>query len=105
MFRAEPVPSLAKLEVFQGKVLKIFHAPYATPQDLGVNFKDLNCLIVLDPVSFEVAIVGTAYAGEIKKSAFTMANYLLPSAGILPMHSSANCLADGSGASVLFGLS
>ena len=35
----------------------------------------------------EVIIVGTEYAGEIKKSAFTVMNYLLPDEGVLPMHS------------------
>jgi phosphoenolpyruvate carboxykinase (ATP) len=51
-----------------------------------------------------VMIGGTAYAGEIKKSAFTLMNYLLPDHGVLPMHCSANIGDDGSSA-VLFGLS
>jgi phosphoenolpyruvate carboxykinase (ATP) len=38
----------------------------------------------------EIIIVGTEYAGEIKKSAFTVMNYLLPDEGALPMHSSVN---------------
>ncbi|HXI46179.1 MAG TPA: phosphoenolpyruvate carboxykinase (ATP), partial [Candidatus Acidoferrales bacterium] len=38
----------------------------------------------------EVIIVGTMYAGEIKKSAFTVMNYLMPDEGVLPMHSSIN---------------
>ena len=38
----------------------------------------------------EILIVGTEYAGEIKKSAFTVMNYLLPDEGALPMHSSVN---------------
>ena len=38
----------------------------------------------------ELIIVGTEYAGEIKKSAFTVMNYLLPDEGVLPMHSSVN---------------
>lgn len=44
-------------------------------------------------LSFEkkIAIIGnTAYAGEIKKSVFTILNYLLPLEGVLPMHCSAN---------------
>lgn len=51
-----------------------------------------------------VMIAGTAYAGEIKKSAFTLMNYLLPDRGVMPMHCSANLGADGSTA-ILFGLS
>ncbi len=38
----------------------------------------------------EIIIVGTEYAGEIKKSAFTVMNYLLPKEHALPMHSSVN---------------
>ncbi|MGH2513627.1 MAG: phosphoenolpyruvate carboxykinase (ATP), partial [Candidatus Limnocylindrales bacterium] len=52
----------------------------------------------------EVIIVGTEYAGEIKKSAFTVMNYLLPDEGVLPMHSSINVGNSGDPA-VFFGLS
>jgi phosphoenolpyruvate carboxykinase (ATP) len=52
----------------------------------------------------EVIIVGTMYAGEIKKSAFTVMNYLLPDEGVLPMHSSVNVGQRGDPA-VFFGLS
>ena len=52
----------------------------------------------------EVIIVGTEYAGEIKKSAFTVMNYLMPDKGVLPMHAAINVGADGD-AAVFFGLS
>ena len=52
----------------------------------------------------EVIIVGTEYAGEIKKSAFTVMNYLMPDEGILPMHAAINVGQDGDPA-VFFGLS
>ena len=52
----------------------------------------------------EIIIVGTRYAGEIKKSAFTVMNYLMPDEGVLPMHSSINVGADGD-ACIFFGLS
>jgi phosphoenolpyruvate carboxykinase (ATP) len=52
----------------------------------------------------EVIIVGTEYAGEIKKSAFTVMNYLMPDERVLPMHSAINVGADGDPA-VFFGLS
>ena len=45
-----------------------------------------------------------AYAGEIKKSAFTVMNYLMPDEGVLPMHSSINVGAGGD-ACIFFGLS
>ena len=37
-----------------------------------------------------ILIANTAYAGENKKSVFTLLNYLLPEAGVMPMHCSAN---------------
>ena len=44
----------------------------------------------------KLAIIGgTGYAGEIKKSVFTVLNYLLPLDGVLPMHCSANVGKDG----------
>ena len=52
----------------------------------------------------EIIIVGTEYAGEIKKSAFTVMNYLLPEEAALPMHSSVNVGKAGDPV-VFFGLS
>ncbi|MBU1650742.1 phosphoenolpyruvate carboxykinase (ATP), partial [bacterium] len=52
-----------------------------------------------------LCLIGTtAYAGEIKKSAFTILNYLLPLQGVMPMHCSANIGDDGDSA-LFFGLS
>src|SRR6478735_9001978 len=52
----------------------------------------------------EILIVGTEYAGEIKKSAFTVMNDLMPEEGVLPMHSSVN-VGPGGDSAVFFGLS
>lgn len=51
-----------------------------------------------------VIIGGTSYAGEIKKSVFTILNYLLPHRNVFPMHCSANIGSDGDVA-IFFGLS
>jgi ATP-dependent phosphoenolpyruvate carboxykinase len=61
-------------------------------------------VIALDTARNIVLIGGTAYAGEIKKSVFSLFNYHAPDRGILPMHCSANIGADGSTA-LFFGLS
>ncbi len=52
-----------------------------------------------------VLIAGTSYAGEIKKSVFTILNYLLPNEGVMPMHCSANVDTHGHEPAVFFGLS
>lgn len=69
----------------------------------GTNSETFICL------SFErkLAIIGnSAYAGEIKKSVFTILNYLLPLEGVLPMHCSANVNPDDpNDVALFFGLS
>jgi len=52
----------------------------------------------------EIVILGTEYAGEMKKGIFSIMNYLMPLQDVLPMHCSANVDADGN-VSLLFGLS
>lgn len=52
-----------------------------------------------------ILIGGTSYAGEMKKSVFTILNHLLPAKGVMPMHCSVNTAKDGGNAAVFFGLS
>jgi phosphoenolpyruvate carboxykinase (ATP) len=51
-----------------------------------------------------ILIGGTSYAGEMKKSVFTILNYILPPKRVVPMHCSANVGKDGKSA-IFFGLS
>ena len=60
--------------------------------------------ILLHLKRMEIIIVGTRYAGEIKKSAFTVMNYLMPDEGVFPMHSSIN-VGEAGDACIFFGLS
>lgn len=95
----------------------------ATPVDLAahvpeftlINAPNFHAIPEVDATRSEVVIVvnfaqrivligGTQYAGEIKKSIFTVLNYLLPQRGVLSMHCSANIGAGGDTA-VFFGLS
>jgi phosphoenolpyruvate carboxykinase (ATP) len=73
----------------------------ADPAEEGTNSE--TC-IVINFKKKVVLILGTSYAGEMKKSAFTILNYLLPARGVFPMHCSANVGRDGDVA-LFFGLS
>jgi len=55
--------------------------------------------------SGEMVILGTQYAGEMKKGVFTIMNYLMPRDGILSMHCSATADINTGRSSILFGLS
>ena len=55
--------------------------------------------------SREMVILGTEYAGEMKKGVFTILNYLMPKHGLLSMHCSATADPITDRSSILFGLS
>ncbi|MBL0899878.1 MAG: phosphoenolpyruvate carboxykinase (ATP), partial [Reyranella sp.] len=63
-----------------------------------------DCAILVNFTDRVVAICGTWYAGEIKKSVFTILNYLLPDKNVLPMHASAN-VGPKNDVAIFFGLS
>lgn len=60
--------------------------------------------IIINYETHEVLIAGSQYSGEIKKSVFSVMNYVLPQMGVLPMHCSAN-IGDNGDSAVFFGLS
>ena len=72
--------------------------------DPGVHGTRSEVFIVIHLGKRLVLIGGTAYAGEIKKSIFTIMNYLLPMSGVLSMHCSAN-IGRGGDVALFFGLS
>ena len=80
----------------------VFHAPHyeANAELDGLNSQ---CFVMVNYDAKEVIIGGTRYAGEIKKSIFSVMNLILPKKGILPMHCSANTT--GENTAVFFGLS
>jgi phosphoenolpyruvate carboxykinase (ATP) len=63
-----------------------------------------DVFVGLDIAGKRVVIIGSGYAGEIKKSIFTIMNFILPTKGVCPMHCSANVGAGGDSA-LFFGLS
>ena len=81
----------------------ILHAPLLEIDPKKFNTKS-ETVIVTCFDSKTTIITGTCYAGEIKKSMFSVMNFLLPQKGVLPMHSGINEGERGE-TSVFFGLS
>ena len=81
----------------------ILHAPEfeVNPETDGTNS---TTVVTINIAKKLVLIAGTSYAGEMKKSVFSILNYLLPEKGIMPMHCSANIGKNGDTA-IFFGLS
>ena len=95
-------PTPEELAAFQPE-FTVLHAPgyQADPRKHGTAS---GTFIVINFKERQVLIGGSNYAGEIKKSIFTVMNYVLPDQGVLPMHCSANIGPDGDTA-LFFGLS
>jgi phosphoenolpyruvate carboxykinase (ATP) len=95
-------PEIAELASFAPN-FTILHAPefQGDPAKHGIRS---TTFIVLNLAKRMILIGGTRYAGELKKSMFTVMNYLLPKQGVLSMHCSANIDAGGDTA-LFFGLS
>ena len=95
-------PKASELDDFQPDYV-ILHAPHfqADPATDGVRTGTAIALSFKERV---VVIAGTEYAGEIKKSIFTVMNWKLPAEDVLPMHCSAN-IGKGEDVALFFGLS
>jgi phosphoenolpyruvate carboxykinase (ATP) len=95
-------PTAEELDTHEPHAL-VLHAPEveADPEE---DITRTETFVVLHPTRTEVVIGGTFYAGEIKKSIFTVMNDRLPLEGVFPMHCSANVGPDGDVA-IFFGLS
>jgi phosphoenolpyruvate carboxykinase (ATP) len=96
----EPTP--AELADFNPK-FTIMDLPSftASPERHGAR---TGTMIACDFTKRIVLIAGTSYAGEMKKSVFSMLNYDLPGKRIMPMHCSAN-VGSSNDSAVFFGLS
>jgi phosphoenolpyruvate carboxykinase (ATP) len=95
-------PEPSDLATFE-PTFTVLHAPEfeATPAKHGTR---TGTFIVLNLAERTILIGGTRYAGELKKSMFTVMNYMLPKQGVLSMHCSANIGREGDTA-LFFGLS
>ena len=81
----------------------VLHAP-SVEADPSYDGTNSEAFVVLNFGRGEAVIGGTGYAGEVKKSMFTVMNYYMPLRDVFPMHCSANMAEDGHTA-VFFGLS
>jgi phosphoenolpyruvate carboxykinase (ATP) len=110
MFR--PVPADIEKSRYHGKGFYLLHLPYhkldAAKYEGRLrklpNGKTSNMIVAMDFDRRLGVIIGSAYCGSVKKLMFTVMNYELPFAGILPLHCSANEGKDGNSA-LLLGLS
>ena len=91
----------SKADFVSGLTIINFPSFKADPVRHGTSSETV---IAIDFASRTVLIGGTAYAGEMKKAVFTFLNYVLPEAGVLPMHCAANHGANADTA-IFFGLS
>lgn len=92
-----------KMRDFKDSDFTILHAPGLNLDPAEFGTRSETCVVTCFDTNTTI-IVGTFYAGEIKKSMFAAMNYRLPEIGILPMHAGAS-RRENMETSVFFGLS
>jgi len=96
-------PTKEELNDFGKPDFVVFNAGQFPSNPMQESVKSKTC-VSLSFEKQEFVILGTQYAGEMKKGVFTIMNYLMPKKGFISMHCSANEGKDGD-VSLLFGLS
>lgn len=96
-------PTKDELKSFGEPDYTIFNSG-AFPANKFTNQMTSKTSVALDFEKREIVILGTEYAGEMKKGIFTVMNYLMPLKNVMPMHCSAN-VGDKEDVSIFFGLS
>ena len=97
-------PTTEELSVFGQPDFVIYNAGVFPADRLMADVGSKTC-VSLSLEDRELVILGTEYAGEMKKGVFTVANYFAPKRGVLSMHCSATADKQTRRSSLLFGLS
>ncbi len=98
-------PTKEQLESYGDADFTIIAAPgyKCDPEKFGINSE---AAIMIDYEAHEAIIAGSRYSGEIKKTVFSVMNYIMPvEENVLPMHSSSNMDPETHETAVFFGLS
>ncbi|RAL22141.1 phosphoenolpyruvate carboxykinase (ATP) [Lujinxingia litoralis] len=98
-------PSAEELESFGEPDYVIFNAGSSAADPARVKSVTSKTSVALNFERGEFVILGTDYAGEMKKGVFTIMHYLMPKRGVLSMHCSANQGNERGDVSLFFGLS
>lgn len=96
-------PTAEQLAAGHEPAFTVLHVPEFLA-DTAIDATRSGTFVMLNFGQKLAMIGGTSYAGEIKKTIFTVMNYVLPTKGVLPMHASANIGPQGDVA-IFFGLS
>lgn len=97
-------PTDEELATFGDPDITIYNAGcFPCNRYIGTMTSSTSVALNLD--TKEIVILGTQYAGEMKKAVFSMMHYFMPAKNILSLHSSCNVSKDGNNVCLFFGLS